>query len=255
MAVNTIGNSLQEDLEASAREQGVDYFGVADLTPAREFIEAQGGEIVAGFPMAISIGIRLFDALVDMVEPQSRYEISPYIHHIYRIVTPRLDVISLNLALLLRNNGYEALPVPHGMSGRNTSILSYKLPAHLAGLGWIGKSCLLVTPECGPRVRFSAVLTDAPLEPGKPLKDRCGDCIACVEACPVKAFTGKAFRSDEPRDARFEATKCEIYRGNDRTAGEPQVKGPRNIYACGMCVKACPYGDPKQKEGKTQSQE
>jgi epoxyqueuosine reductase QueG len=70
----------------------------------------------------------------------------------------------------------------------------------------------------------------------------------CVEACPVKAFTGRAFRADEPRDARFDATKCEIYRGNDRVVGESQVKGPRTIYACGMCVKVCPYGDPNKKK-------
>ncbi len=250
MAVNITKDSLREELETTAREQGVDYFGIADLTQAREFIAAQGGEIVAGFPKAISTGIRLFDALVEMVEPQARFQTSPYIHHIYNVVSPRLDVISLNLAHLLRNHGYEALPVPQGMSGHNISILSYKLPAHLAGLGWIGKNCLLVTPEYGPRVRFSAVLTNAPLEAGKPLEERCGDCMTCVEVCPVKAFTGMAFRSDEPREARFDATKCELYRGSDRATGDPQVRGPRNIYACGMCVKVCPHGDPKQRKGE-----
>ena len=240
-------DSLRKELETRAQDKGVEYFGIADLSLAREFAAAQGGEIVADFPVAIAIGMHLFDGIVEMVEPRAKAAISPYIQHIYKVVSPRLDEIALDLAIILRKQGYEALPVPHLMHGRNTSIFSYKLAAHLAGLGWIGKSCLLVTPEHGPRVRFSAVLTDAPLEAGGPLEERCGDCTACIDACPVKAFTGRAFRSTEPREARFEAGKCEIYRGSDLVAGAPQKSGSRNIYACGMCVKVCPYGDPKQK--------
>jgi epoxyqueuosine reductase QueG len=240
-------HSLQGELEQSARQQGVDYFGVADLTPARDFIEERGGTIVAGFPTAVSIGMGLFDGLVDMVEPKAVFQTSPYIQHIYNVISPRLDVISLNLALMLRNHGHEAMPVPQGLSGRCTSILSYKLPAHLAGLGWIGKSCLLVTPDHGPRVRFSTVLTNAPLEPGRPLEEDCGDCTVCVDACPVKAFTGRGFLPDEPREARFDATKCEIYRGSEK-AGGAEVTKPRKKFACGICVKVCPYGDPRERE-------
>jgi len=244
---------FRDELESMARDQGADYFGIADLSPAHDFIEDQGGSIAAGFPRAISIGMRLFDGLVEMVEPNTPFRISPYVHHIYNTVTPRLDDISLNLARALRKQGYEALPVPYGMSGPNISLLSYKLPAHLAGHGWIGKSCLLITPDDGPRVRFSAVLTDAPLAANRPMKERCGDCTVCVDACPVKAFTGRAFQADEPREARFDPVKCAIFRGNDRrykTTPDKQDKKDkkaRQVYACGMCVKVCPYGksDPK----------
>ena len=242
MHVNSQASSLRTELEALARAEGVDYFGIADLAPAREFIAAQGGPIVAGFPRAISTGVRLFDGLVEMVEPKAVFQTSPYVHHIYNIVSPRLDVISLNLARMLRKQGYEALPVPHGMSGPNTSVLSYKLPAHLAGHGWIGKNCLLVTPDCGPRVRFSAVLTAAPLETDRHMEDKCGDCTVCVDACPVKAFTGRAFRSDESLEARFDPAKCARFRGSNRRYRSSQKKENRERYACGMCVKVCPYG-------------
>ena len=46
---------------------------------------------------------------------------------------------------------------------RQRAVFSNKLAAHLAGLGWIGKSCLLITPQVGPRVRWVSVLTEAPL--------------------------------------------------------------------------------------------
>ena len=50
---------LDERLEEFARELGADFFGVADITPAEEFIKNQGGDIVSGYPLAISLGIVL----------------------------------------------------------------------------------------------------------------------------------------------------------------------------------------------------
>jgi len=243
-------DTFYDELESMARDQGADYFGIADLSPAHEFIENQGGAIVGDFPRAISIGMRLFDGLVELVEPKTPYKISPYAHHIYNVVTPRLDDISLILARELRKQGYAAMPIPYGMTGQNASLLSYKLPAHLAGHGWIGKSCLLITPDHGPRVRFSAVLTDAPLKTGRPMDEKCGNCTLCVDSCPVNAFTGRAFRADEPREARFDPVKCARFRGSDlryQTTQDNlgnQDKMKRDVYACGVCVKVCPYGKP-----------
>ena len=90
------------------------------------------------------------------------------------------------------------------MKDRQLGFFSHKLAAHLAGLGWIGKSCLLVTLEVGPRVRWASVLTDAPLMAGEPLEERCGECRGCVEVCPAGAFSGRSFFFDEPRAARFD---------------------------------------------------
>lgn len=99
----------------------------------------------------------------------------------------------------------------HVVRDRELGLFSHKLAAHLAGLGWIGKSCLPVTPEAGPRVRWASVLTDAPLAAGEQLEERCGECEACVEVCPAGAFSGRSFFSDEPRAARFDAFKCRYY--------------------------------------------
>ena len=74
-----------------------------------------------------------------------------------------------------------------------------------------------------------------------------------ADACPVKAFTGRAFRADEPREARFDPVKCARFRGNDRRYKTTQdkedkkSKKARQVYACGMCVKVCPYGKPEPK--------
>ena len=113
------------------------------------------------------------------------------------------------------------------------------MAAHLAGLGWIGKSCLLVTPEAGPRVRWTTVLTDAPLKAGTPMEMRCGDCHECVDICPVKAFTGRNFIESEPREARYDARRCEKYlKGLEASTG---------YGVCGMCLYICPHGKKFEK--------
>lgn len=97
------------------------------------------------------------------------------------------------------------------------------------------QSCLLINPEAGPRVRWTTVLTDAPLTAtGSPMQEDCGDCNKCVEVCPVNAFTGRSFNADEPREFRYDARKCERYFQELEEKGELPV--------CGLCIHICPYG-------------
>ena len=93
--------------------------------------------------------------------------------------------------------------------------------------GWIGKSCLLITPDFGPRIRLVTVLTDAPLPSGIPLNEKCSKCRACVDACPVQAFKGVEFQTTEPVEARFNTRACADY---------------RHTHPCGLCVAKCPVG-------------
>jgi epoxyqueuosine reductase QueG len=119
---------------------------------------------------------------------------------------------------------------------RLCGLFSHKLAARLAGLGWIGKSCLLVTRQAGPRVRWTTVLTNAPLLPtGEPTEQACGECRRCVDACPAGAFSGQPFRAEEPREVRFAVRKCEDYVNAVSHRMGCQV-------LCGLCMAACPHG-------------
>ncbi len=232
------------------REQALaldaDYVGVADLAPAWRFVEKQGGKVVAQFPRAISVGLVMPLAIVDRLYLQEdRAVLLAYRGHCYDVLNARLDQIASRLASSLRHMGYRAFPVR--ASGRPLTNLeglqgafSHKLAAHLAGLGWIGKSCLLVTPEVGPRVRWASILTDAPLPAGQPLAERCGDCAACVAICPVQAFTGRNFVAEESREARFDAHRCNNYLR--------QRKEEMGIRVCGLCVYECPHGKKSKVE-------
>ena len=115
------------------------------------------------------------------------------------------------------------------------ALFSNKMAARLSGLGWVGKSCLLVTPAAGPRVRWASVLTDTPLQPtGSRAKEECGGCTECVDICPVGAFTGRPFSPDEPREARYDARACEEYL--------KQIRQETGWGVCGLCVAACLHG-------------
>ncbi len=239
---------MELDLWQSAETWGADLYGVADLAPAHDAILAQGGPAVAGFPRAISLGVGLLHAIVDQLPQRAERAVAVnYLHHSYDLVNQRLDLVASRVSSRLQREGYRALPIPASQridDERLYAVFSHKLAAHLAGLGWIGKSCLLVTPSMGPRVRWATVLTDAPLQvTGQAMNDRCGDCVECVSICPVKAFTGRAFAEGEPREARYEASKC------DRYFAKMREKTPGRA-VCGLCLYACPVG--RQASAKLQ---
>jgi epoxyqueuosine reductase len=235
--------SLADRIWSISEQHGSDYWGVADLTNAQEYILRQGGERVARYPRAVVIGMVLVDTYVNLLPEQedpSAHRL--YRHYTYDVINTTLDNIALLVANMIQREGYQAFPVPASQRTSNEKIagpISHKLAAHLAGFGWIGKSCLLVTPDHGPRVRWITILTDAPLQPtGRAMESRCGKCTACVDACPVGAFTGREFHVEEPREARFDAAVC------DRYFKDMEKKG--KVAACGMCLYSCPYGRKKK---------
>jgi len=228
-------------LESLAKDMGATYFGIADLTPARQCISEQGGEFLAQFPRAVSHGFVLMDSIVNVLGSHNNVAaLYTYRYHTHQAVNPRIDSISLLLAQAVDKAGFQAFIVPSSQGVGKTrlaGVFSHKLAAHLAGLGWIGKSALLITPKHGPRVRWGTVLTDAPLEAGMPMDEMCKDCPVCVEACPVHAFTGQAFDRPRPRSEIFAAEACDHYQSErEQTLG---------VHACGMCVYICPFGRKK----------
>jgi len=223
-----------------AETWGADFCGVADLSLAHDAILAQGGPVVAAYPRAISVGIVLLHSIVDQLPHRTNRAVAvSYRHHNHEVINQRLDLLVSRVSSLLQREGYQALPIPATKrvdAERICAVFSHKLAAHLAGLGWIGKSCLLVTPEQGPRVRWATVLTDAPLPAtGEPMEERCGNCSQCVEICPVQAFTGEAFRESEPREQRYDASKCSRYFAAMR-------EKDAELAVCGLCLYVCPYG-------------
>jgi epoxyqueuosine reductase len=233
---------LDDSLYSALELWGVDFWGIADLVPARDFVLGQGGEAVAGYPRAVSMGVALSGAIVDQLPNRADRSVVVSYQHQYHTVNQRLDLVASHMTSLLQRQGFRAFPIPASEridDQRICAVFSHKLAAHLAGLGWIGRSCLLVTPQVGPRVRWVTVLTDAPLAATGALgAGGCGSCRECVDICPAGAFTGEPFRADEPREVRYDAGACERYfktLRNEKPGSD----------VCGLCVYVCPHGKEK----------
>jgi epoxyqueuosine reductase len=237
---------MNSKMQAISEMWGADFFGVADLSPAQDAIASQGGSILATYPLAISVGMALPHTVVDQLPHRAKRTVAmSYRHNCFNVINQRLDLLISQMSSLLQREGFRAWPVPSSQrvdDERLCGVFSHKLAAHLAGLGWIGKNCLLVTPEVGPRVRWASVLTDAPLVvTGKPMEERCGSCNQCVLICPVQAFTGEPFRASEPRDKRYDAGKC------DRYFETMRIKDIESA-VCGLCLYVCPHGKRRKHE-------
>ncbi len=153
-------------------------------------------------------------------------------------------------AKILKDKGYNAIPLRADDLGnldkRTLScVFQHKTAATRAGLGWIGKTALLVTEEFGPTLRINTILTDAALECGTPIEvSRCGECLECMNACPVNAASGKLWdiskSRDDPvkgRDDIFSAMNCMryVFKCTKELGVEEQ-----GTMVCGVCIAACP---------------
>jgi epoxyqueuosine reductase QueG len=229
---------LDDDIRRLTLGGGADHFGVADLGVAYDAIMMQGGESIAKFPRAISIGINMPDAIIDLLPHVESIGVAQRYQSVYLEVNQSLDVIAANVVARLQRENASALAISASRmvdAERLCGSFSHKMAAHLARLGWIGKSSLLITPQVGPRVRWATVLTDAQLEAGHVVDNQCGGCDRCVNVCPAKAFTGNPFSAGEHRDERFLAGKCTAYRE------EMKLKMGCSVL-CGLCVSVCPHG-------------
>jgi epoxyqueuosine reductase QueG len=217
----------------------VDYIGFADLKQYQKDLIVFGGNIVKGYKSAVSIGIAIPDSIVDYLPQRADVNVScEYKTHGYDVLNIRLNQIASLLSSYLNQQGYKTLPIAvadRTNEDNATPTVSHKMIAHIAGLGWIGKNCLLITKKHGPRVRFITVLTNAPLKTvDKPMAQQCNECIECIKTCPVKAITGNIYMAGEPREKRFDFRKCHNY--------FEKMKTTKKYAVCGMCLYACPQG-------------
>ena len=139
----------------------------------------------------------------------------------------------MQTAAYIRGLGYRAVA-----SMNDTALaIPYALKA---GLGEYARNQLVITPETGPRLRFSKIFTDLPLAHDAPRKlgvaEFCSICTRCADACPVKALPYGPPKEDRPNQSAIrgvvkwtsDAEKCFGYWA--KLASD-----------CAICMRVCPF--------------
>ena len=117
-------------------------------------------------------------------------------------IAAALDNVACRIVAMLEGEGYRTLAVPASQLvdwDLLTGAVSHIRLARLAGLGYVGRHNLLVTPRFGAAVRLVSVFTDAPLTPDAPVTGECGACRACIKVCPAGAIGETAADWDRVR--------------------------------------------------------
>lgn len=105
-----------------------------------------------------------------------------------------------------------------------------------SGLGWMGKNTLLIDPKKGSYFFLAEIICDLEFEYNHPIKDYCGTCTRCIEACPTDAFSKNGYQ--------LNARKCISYLTIELKSKIPEVfkeKMANYIFGCDICQQVCPW--------------
>ena len=218
---------LKNEIFTLLKESGAEKMGVADLSDLPE----------SPYPVGICFMIPVPKHIIrDLLEaPTEEY------YQMYHDYNKRLNEMGKTAEALLQEAGYNAMANTTDQVVWNkedhTTALPHKTVATKAGLGWIGKSCILVTKEFGGAFRMGVVLTDAPLPADAPITESlCDNCRKCVDACPAQCLKNTLWKAGMPREEIADVFACD----------ETMRQNMKALYGfemtiCGKCFAVCPY--------------
>jgi ferredoxin len=232
-----------EFIKKQAKAMGADLVGIA---PIERFegapIQQDPRQIMPEAKSVIAVAFRVNRGSLRGIEEGtffSNYSAMGYGGITYLF----MPMVVMNLARMIEDEGYEAIPYGHQSDWRAIDndgdtrthfsrpvapdraapdvAVHLRIAAYLAGLGEIGYSKVFLTPQFGPRQRVGIIITEAPLDPdpiydGPPL---CNRCKACVRECPGQAISATetvkvTLAGREVEWGALDCTACDIaFRG------------------------------------------
>lgn len=124
----------------------------------------------------------------------------------------------------------------NGRAITDSAPLLERATARRAGLGWVGRSAMLIHPRRGTYTLLCELLVDLILrEDVEPVRNHCGRCTACVDACPTGAIRG---------DGSIDARKCISYLTIELKGSIPrELRAPigEQMFGCDICQAVCPW--------------
>lgn len=218
----TASDNFIKEFETFARSKGIKGVGYAQITPdlliRDRFIQ---------YPNAIVLTMEMDEEIVDTSPGTEAKKLndSAYL---------KLGKISYELSDYLREHGYTTeVAHPYG------SMVKFSQFGQKAGLGWVGQSGLLISPDLGPRQKISAIFVSIANLPTSEanehawISDYCEKCGKCIKACPEKALVE-----------------------NDVCCGEKETEFFKELCigcseGCTYCIEECPFNQKEYGHIKT----
>jgi len=203
-SVRGVSTELNEIWEQRLKDSGADfvYFVDTSMLPA---------DAVEDYTCAVLFGKALSREYIHAIRTGQAPKTKEVIN-----AERRMDTLAEKLAGWLEAEGYKSI------AKLKTGRLPHKTVALRAGLGFIGKNNLLITPRYGCALMLGKVLTTAPFAAMSqaPEEPQCGDCSICVDVCPSGALLGKTWSVTTTREEIITRKLCSL---------------------CVKCMACCPY--------------
>lgn len=198
------GIETKNELFQLLRKKGADFVSAVDISEQVRPLD---------FPVAILIGAALPKHYLHNLYIRKEESHDEFVN-----TERRTDSLAELAERYLIGHGYQAFAQSerkNSMRGfyddeNKKTILPHKTIAVLGGIGWIGKSDLLVTPQYGSGMSMCTVLTDAPLQTEKPKQMRplCRKCSICAKVCPEKLIHNHTWEPGISRDEIVTVKGC-----------------------------------------------
>ncbi len=214
--INEASKEFLEALEKYAFSLGISPLGYVKLPPDLIF-----KEFGVFYDNAIVLAMEMNKADIDKAPSQDT------LNTVFGTYDD-LGIAANKITEYLREHGYAA-QADHPLGG----LVLFPPLAQMAGIGWVGKHGLLITPEFGPRVRLAAVYTNIENLPFSEsndhgwIEDYCGTCGLCVLQCPPKAILDEPVVSETGLVTHISQRDCFEYFAQH--------------YGCSVCIKVCPF--------------
>ncbi|WP_256078245.1 tRNA epoxyqueuosine(34) reductase QueG [Massilia sp. YIM B04103] len=241
------------DIDLSAAEAGLQAWldagmhGEMDYMASHGMKRARPAELVPGT-------VRVITARMNYLPPDKEGESEDWREReARRLADPSAAVISvyargrdyhkvLRARLQQLADRIQAGIGPFGFRVFTDSAPVMELPlAEKSGLGWRGKHTLLINRSAGSMFFMGELLVDLPLPVDEPTGAHCGQCSACITACPTQAIVAPG---------RMDARRCISYLTIELKSAIPEELRPligNRIYGCDDCQTACPWNKFAQR--------
>lgn len=204
--MNTLSNLTSSEIKKSARYFGADLVGIGSIERWKDVPKSENPkEIMPHAKSVICIGFRIHRGTLRGAEEgtyYSAYTLSGF-NDLNNVIAP---MVQRRLTSFVEDYGYETVPIMYyshnlgagvGKSKQRSDGTSKTMPevffnfrtgGLLCGVGEIGHSRLLLTPQFGPAQRLYFIVTEAELNEDPIMSGICDHCMKCVKHCPAKAL-------------------------------------------------------------------